>query len=116
VVNISISPDQSGTNRWSTNVTDTFKGLVSGGYLLTASSGQVRSAQLTGRNVDEVCHGAEVTEPYSNDYFTLLPAANATPTMVPQTTIQSPPMVQPTTSLTVVSPTTQSSPLPGYPR
>lgn len=111
ISDISISTDRSGTNRWSINITDTAKEFVSGVYIFHVCSGQICNS---GGAFDGVCNEVRPTESYpANDYFTLFPAANATPITSPQKIIQSPSPIQPPASAgTIVPITTQSSPLP----
>jgi len=106
-----LSTDLSGPNRFSLNVTDTFRDFESGEYVVFVCSNQTCSAGLDKNG--EACLNPGPRGPIpQKDFFTLFPATNISPTMVPRTTMPSPPLIQPTTSQALMPPTTQSSPLP----
>ena len=89
-------------NRWSINITDTAKEFVSGVYIFHVCSGQICNS---GGAFDGVCNEVRPTESYpANDYFTLFPAANATPITSPQKIIQSPSPIQPPASAGTIGP------------
>jgi hypothetical protein len=100
---ISISSDLSGTNRWSVNVTDTVKKLKSGEYIVDIYS-QVNFSCNTA--------GCSIPKADTMQIFTLLPENNDSSLIVLQTTVQSPSLIQPATSATIVPPTKQVTPLP----
>jgi len=100
---ISISLTLRGTNRWSVNVTDIVKELLSGEYFVDVSSSRHDPCDTPG------CLAPEAA---TNDVFTLFPAINGTTSNVQQITVQSTSPVQPTTSAVTVSSTKQSTPLP----
>ena len=103
ILNISISSDKTGTNRWSANVTDIVKELESREYYVAAYSPMNGSCNNPGCLVPN----AETPQ-----LFTLLPANNRTTSTVLQTTIQNPSSVQSTTCTVIVPPMTQATPLP----
>ena len=93
---IPIVSTSSGTNRWSVNITDraiSELGIGGSPYVVTVVSKDNSSIS-------------------TQQEFDLIPAMKAAPSTVPQTIIESPSTVQPTTSQTLVPPTTRSSSLP----
>jgi hypothetical protein len=100
---IPISSAFPGTNRWSANVTDTVKDLVSGDYLVQIDSQINESCNITGCRIPDVSTTA---------VFTLLPANNSIKQTVLQTTFQNSSPILPAISTIKVTPTTQSASLP----
>jgi hypothetical protein len=98
-----ISPASSGTNRWSVNVTDSFKNLPYGQYLIDVSEPVHFPCNTTGCGIPKAVAESLITLSQTN---------NSTALNVPQTTIPSPSPIQPTTSAVTVLPTTRFSPLP----
>ena len=101
---ISIGSTTPGTNRWSVNVTDTVKKLVSGEYIVWVL--------YSHKNISCNTPGCLAPEAATNDVFTLFPAINGTTSNVQQITVQSTSPIQPTTSAVAVSSMKQSTPLP----
>jgi hypothetical protein len=100
VENIPISPTVNDTNRWSANVTNIVKGLVSGEYAVDVRSYVNFSCNTNGCSVPKADVGS---------IFYLLPTTNAPSTTVLKTTIQSPLPIQPTTNKATIPTTTPSS-------
>jgi hypothetical protein len=93
-----------GTNRWSSNVTDTVKKLVSGKYIVLVL--------YSHNNLSCNTPGCSSSESATNEVFTLFPANNGSTSNFQQTTAQSPSQIPPTPSVTLVPPTKQFTPLP----
>jgi hypothetical protein len=96
ISNIPISSATSGLNRWSVNVTDNVKELVSNEYIVW------------------VCNPpgcVYIPDTEKTQIFTLLPANKSLKFNNPQTTPQSPSPVQPTTGATIVPPIESPSPI-----
>jgi hypothetical protein len=110
IFNISISSDGSGTNQWSVDVTDTAKKFLNGKYIVSICSGLVCNPEdpIT----DECKARGSVGSNITNDFFTLFPVTNTSPTTVPETILSTTTSIQPIPSQTIVLPMTQSSPLP----
>jgi hypothetical protein len=91
-----------GVNRWSINVTDTVqKNLIVDDYDVGVFSSRDDINALTSSSIES-----------RPGIFHLFPSKNETPLAVLQTTTQSLSPIQQTPSKTILTPTTQSSPLP----
>ncbi len=87
ISDISISPAQPGTNRWSTNVTDIIKELVSGKYEVFVCPNANYLYTTSG----------STSESDAIEFFTLFPANNGTTFNVQQVPVQNPSPIQSTT-------------------
>jgi hypothetical protein len=103
IVEFPISPGSSGINYWSVNVTDYFKNLTYGQYLIMVYS-----------SVHFPCNtnGCGVPKAYADSNFTLSQTNDSTTSTVLQTTITSTSSIQSATSEVTRLPTTPHSPLP----
>ena len=93
---ISISSDENGINRWSTNVTDTFKELESGEYLV-----------LVLPPINHSCNtpGCRIPKASESQLFTLTPGNISTKSNILQNTFQSHSPILPAISVTSPTPT-----------
>jgi hypothetical protein len=111
VSGISISPDQSGSNRFSVNVTDKIRGFESGIYIVDICSNNICNDGID--SYVKACSAERYNLPSpQHDYFTLFPVTNISPTTTFRTIPPSSISIQPSTSQTIVPITTQSSSLP----
>ena len=90
-------------NRWFVNVTDIGKELNGAVYLVEVFSPSHLPCDTPG------CANPDA---FAFQVFALLPENNSTPSTTLQTIVQSPSLVQPTTSIVTVSPTKKVVPLP----